>query len=347
MYNIVNFYKTFITNFASVFPNIILNKVDYKNTLIPQYVGLSVNHAKKIKGFINDYYEKLRIFYETPKIYNVLTTVQKSCENMVHLSNGTPCFSTIKTGKRELKPVFDERTSRLLYDYYLLRIFMRYIDLTDKDEMLVVQDEVEVQEIDIFSVEYLEDQATRVDTVASTRTVYDTQILNGNKKGLRQKIAKLLIVFIEIMDDHKDVIDISYEEILDRVFKLREREKDIVTDRLKVLTDEERDADTILKINKLGVWSKGLQKGLTSYVKETYDDEREFRDEMEKTEKKIRMKNKNATDDNMDQLVEDYLEQTDVEVDIEREENDMSRFTDDYQDGNFDGDEVENSDDYE
>ena len=347
MYNIVNFYKTFITNFASVFPNIILNKVDYKNTLIPQYVGLSVNHAKKIKGFINDYYEKLRIFYETPKIYNVLTTVQKSCENMVHLSNGTPCFSTIKTGKRELKPVFDERTSRLLYDYYLLRIFMRYIDLTDKDEMLVVQDEVEVQEIDIFSVEYLEDQATRVDTVASTRTVYDTQILNGNKKGLRQKIAKLLIVFIEIMDDHKDVIDISYEEILDRVFKLREREKDIVTDRLKVLTDEERDADTILKINKLGVWSKGLQKGLTSYVKETYDDEREFRDEMEKTEKKIRMKNKNATDDNMDQLVEDYLEQTDVDADIEREENDMSRFTDDYQDGNFDGDEVENSDDYE
>jgi hypothetical protein len=33
---------------------------------------------------------------------------------------------------------------------------------------------------------------------------------------------------------------------------------------------------TILKINKLGVWNKSLQKGLTTYVADTYDDEREF-----------------------------------------------------------------------
>ena len=44
------------------------------------------------------------------------------------------------------------------------------------------------------------------------------------------------------------------------MFKLREREKDLVTDRLKMMTDQERDADTILKINKLGMYSKGMQK---------------------------------------------------------------------------------------
>ena len=36
----------------------------------------------------------------------------------------------------------------------------------------------------------------------------------------------------------------------DRVFKLREREKDLVTDILKNMTDELREADNILKINK-------------------------------------------------------------------------------------------------
>jgi len=35
MYNIVQFYKTFISYFVTVFPNIILNEVDYSNTMIP------------------------------------------------------------------------------------------------------------------------------------------------------------------------------------------------------------------------------------------------------------------------------------------------------------------------
>jgi hypothetical protein len=130
------------------------------------------------------------------------------------------------------------------------------------------------------------------------------------------------------------VIDISYEEILDRVFKLREGEKDMVTDRLKNLTDEERDADTILKINKLGVWSKGLQKGLTTYVKETYDEERDFRDEMDKIEKKLRSKNRNIGDGDLDQMMDDYIEQEEVVNDIEREEYDMTNMGTNYQDGN-------------
>ena len=31
MYNVANFYKSFINNFVSVFPNIIMNKVNYDN----------------------------------------------------------------------------------------------------------------------------------------------------------------------------------------------------------------------------------------------------------------------------------------------------------------------------
>jgi hypothetical protein len=115
---------------------------------------------------------------------------------------------------------------------------------------------------------------------------------------------------------------------------LKEGEKDMVTDRLKNLTDEERDADTILKINKLGVWSKGLQKGLTTYVKETYDDERDFRDEMDKIEKKLRSKNRNIGDGDLDQMMDDYIEERDTGNDIDREEYDMTNMGTDFQDGN-------------
>lgn len=346
MYNIINFYKTFITNFSVIFPNIILNKVDYKNTQIPNYLGLSINHSKKIKDIISDYYKKMQLFYGISEIKNVLTRIQTLTKNIVQLSNVTPSFTSIKYKEKELKPVFEERTSRFLFEYYLLKIFMCYIDLTDEDDMLVTEIKKDYTEEDLFTEEFLEDRETKVDFMVS-KTVSSTQLLSGNKKGLRQLVSHLLVTFIEIMETHKDTVDISYESILDRVFKLKEKEKDIVTDRLKFLTDEERNADTILKINKLGVWSKGLQKGLTQYVKETYDEERDFRDEMDNIEKKIRNTNKNATNENIDQYIEDYIEERDVDMEIENEEYNMNGYIDDYGDGNYDGDEVENFEEFD
>ena len=111
----------------------------------------------------------------------------------------------------------------------------------------------------------------------------------------------------------------------------------MVTDRLKRLTDEDRDIDTILKINKLNQYSKGLQKGLTTLDKDFYDEERDFRDEMVKAEKNIRKNNKNVTDENMDQLIEDYMEQNDIDQTIDNEVNDMNYMNEDYFDGNTDG----------
>jgi hypothetical protein len=218
---------------------------------------------------------------------------------------------------------------------------------------MLVTETRQVNEVqDLYSVDYIEERDTRVNFAIDERNEYDTRILKGNVKELKQKVSKLLVSFIEIMEGEKDVINVSYEEIMDRIFKLIENEKDIITDRLKVLSDEERDADTILKINKLGVWGKGLQKGLTTYVKETYYEEREFRDEMEKTERNIRKKNKNVTNDNIEQYMEDYIDEREREEDIEREAYDMSYITEDFMEGNMDGtgspeDEYEDYQDYD
>ena len=175
-----------------------------------------------------------------------------------------------------MKPIFDERTSKLLFEYYFFRVLIQYTYLCDDDNMIVreVRKQQEVQ--DLFSVEYLDEANASFDINISTDNTFETDItiLKGDKRELKNKVANLMIEFLLIMESHKDVVDISYDDVLDRVFKLKEKEKDIITDRLKVMTDEMRDADTILKVNKLGVWSKGLQKGLTSYVKETYDEER-------------------------------------------------------------------------
>ena len=147
----------------------------------------------------------------------------------------------------------------------------------------------------------------------------------------------MLISFIEMFEEQKEITDNSYEDVEDRNFKLREREKNMVTDRLKKLTDEQRDADTIFKINKLGMYSKGNMKGLTVLDAGFYDEEQSFRDEILKAEKNIRKKNSDANDNTMDILLDEYEETSRRDAEIDREENDMSYMDEDYLDGRTDG----------
>ena len=147
----------------------------------------------------------------------------------------------------------------------------------------------------------------------------------------------MLISFLEMFEEQKEITDNSYEDVEDRNFKLREREKNMVTDRLKKLTDEQRDADTIFKINKLGMYSKGNMKGLTVLDAGFYDEEQSFRDEILKAEKNIRKKNSDANDNTMDILLDEYEETSRRDAEIDREENDMSYMDEDYLDGRTDG----------
>jgi len=350
LYNIVNFIKNFINNFVNIFPNIILNKVNYDDVHIPSYYKFSASHSNKLKKFITSYYEKLKIFYDKHSLDNILTTIQETSKNLVKLANVTPCFTSTKLDEEKtIKPVFDERTSRFLFEYYLFRILINYIDLSDEDEMVVTEIKKTTEETDIFATEYLDELETRVDLSMTSRTETETRLLTGNKKELRQNTAELLIVFFEILNKEKSEIDISYEEIQDQIFKLKEREKNDVTDRLKSMTDESRDVDTLLKINKLGMYSKGMQKGLTIYDKNFYDEEQMFRDNMAIAERKIRRKNPDANDENIDILLNDYVEQQQIENEIDAEAYDMSYMTEDYFSGQTDcvGAPEEEAEDYQ
>jgi hypothetical protein len=314
-FNVTNFYKTFVCDFVSVFPNIILNKVIFTDVYAMKHWKLSDDHSKDVNKMISKYYAKLDVFYENPQLYNLLTNVQLSSHDLLLLAKETPCFANINT---KIKHVFDERTSIFLFEYYFFKVIMNYIDMTDDDEM-------------ISSVQ------TSVD---------DAYVMRGNKQQLKMTIAHLIVVYLDIMENHKDTIDVSHDDIMDRNFKMKEKEKTMITSRLELLTDDERDADTILKRNKLGVWSKGLQKSLTSYVKEGYDEDRGFHDTMQKLEQQIRRKNANVVDQNLEQYMEDALEQAEIDQEIDADNDFMGEMNDDYADGNYGEDEVENGDDY-
>jgi hypothetical protein len=159
----------------------------------------------------------------------------------------------------------------------------------------------------------------------------NSDILEGNKKNMKEKIASLLLTFMKIYNNHKNVIDKSYDDIQDYIFNLKEKEKNLITDRQERLEGDEKDVDALMKKHKLGIWGKGLNKGLTQYVKENYDDEREFRDQMNEIENKLNNKNgvNNETSELYDSDIFDEYENIMRNKEIEDEEYDMSHIGDD------------------
>ena len=341
-YNSLQFMKEYMQNILKTFPTIILNKVDYQNIQLPKYWGLSVRHMEDVKEMIMEYYNKLRVFYDDKVMKNVLQVISEKCKRLLMLAEETPYLSEITFKGESMHSIFDTRTTTLLMENYLIQALVEYTKLAEDPKMIIKKVDYSEQEQDeyLLTVEEIEEREQRLSEPI------DPSILLGEKKQLGKKVAELLIAFLTIMEDHKDMIDFSYERVMDLVFKTKEREKDTFTDRLEALTDEERDADTILKINKLGVWNKGLQKGLTKYVKETYDEERDYMEKLGEIEKQVK-RNKNVTDSNLEQYMEDYLEDAETANDIDREENNMNGLTEDYMDGDYFGQEEENFGDFD
>ena len=149
-----------------------------------------------------------------------------------------------------------------------------------------------------------------------------------------------------MMMNSKDTIDMSYDSVMDRVFKLKESEKYTFTDRLQNLSEEERAVDTILKANKLGVWSKGLTKGIKEYDPENYDQEKQMTENIAEIEKTVR-RNRNVTDRNVDMFLEDALDEMATDEFVNNDEIQMGDINEDNHDGDPFGDERDpDNDDY-
>ena len=69
-------------------------------------------------------------------------------------------------------------------------------------------------------------------------------------------------------------INLSYEDVKNKVIRTKEKEKDNIVTKLGELTEEQREIENNFKNLQLGTWNVGLQKGLREYVGERYEQER-------------------------------------------------------------------------
>ena len=297
----LKFFKTYVINFLYVFPNIVSNKqVDYN--AIPLHWKLSDVHRSDVFNIVKSYYNTLMALensHETAVWFETcFEIIIKNCKVLIDFMNNIFYKKEItignsKTGEK-ISNVFDEKFLTEFYNY----IFYTFIN----ELLIITSNETFMMEIGNSS--------------------------NYNKEKLEELNVNYLITFMNIMNNHYNLLNNNYKKVKEKISYAKEREKDLITDYLKELNDEEREIENIFKNNKLEKWNKGLQKGVTQYVKENYDEERAT---MEKQALKEKILNKNSyvTAMNKEIYEMDLEEKMRTDQEIEDEEYNMDNIPDD------------------
>ena len=302
----IKFHQNYIINFLYVFPAIISNKnINYG--AIPKHWKLSEMHVKDLFNIIQKYYNNLNNFNARPELLIAFKIIAKRCKILVELmrlflydknlitSNASTSASTNKSTVK-INSIFDEQVVTMFYNFIFYKLINELVNISEDEEFLL---EIQGSEIN----DYAKDQF------------------------LKNSVAYVL-EYINIMSNHYNLVNNGYKKVKDKIVMAKEKEKDIITDFLKNLSDEEREIENILKNNKLEKWNKGMQKGLTQYVKENYDEEREALEKQALKERKLQQNN-NVTAMNRELYNLDNDEADASNEAIDKEEYSLSNVPDD------------------
>jgi hypothetical protein len=337
LYNYINFIKSYIELFVVVFPSMIINK-NIQLIEPPKYWGLALDHSNDIREMVSDFYRPIEKFYGDPIIKNVLNEIMIKSKGTYLLSQNTPILTTIKIGDKEVYNVFDKRIITLLYEYYFLSVLTDYMNLTSEPTMVSrMLINPKISETDTFSADFLVEQELRF-------AEFEKEFIEGDVMKLNKNVAKLLVSYLKIMMKSKKTINVSYEDIQDNVFKLKEAEKYDFTDKLRDMTDEARAVDTILKHHKLGaLYSLGMSKGIKEYDPEHFEHDKKIAENVSRLQNKLK-RTKGALDNiDLDDAIDEMVTDQEIDMDLAMDMNP----SDDYDDGDPWGEETENYGDYD
>jgi hypothetical protein len=335
-YSYITFVKNVLRNIINVYPDIILNKVDYDEINIPKQWTTSYRHTEDIRSFVKKYYSPLRPFYNNKTIEMILKNIRNKTLYIYKLSEHTPFFSSIMRENKEIYSIFDKRMASLIFNYYILKVLITYIDLINyKDAGLISGTSVEespLPEDPSMRGKRGKDYEEIMTEVELEEDAYgeisEFEILRGEKKQISSNISELIIAFIDIIRDEKKTINYNYEKIVEQVFRAKEKEKDDITSDLKRLTDDDREIENFFKNAKLEKWGVGLQKGFTRYAETTYDQERAKMEERLLLDITLK-KNLQVHEMNADIYANDLLEEMRAQENADKEAFDISDRPDD------------------
>ena len=260
-YTIYTYFNTYIKNILEIYPTIIDNKVDMKTPAMPEHwlkgsQKLSDTHVKDIRSIITSEHSEIYQFYGNKRVTKIVNNILDSDISVVliKLSEILPFFSNIrvKPNLERQKTILNGDIIKRISKYFTIKALHAYIDAVNE---LDFNEEIKMSVGDVG--EQLEED-----------------ILRGREMEVKYDISNLLIAYLRIMMKQKKVLNVSNNDINQKVLKSKEKEKAKITKNLGDLSVEERKVQDLMKNHRIGEWSLGQTSALYIYDENQYEKER-------------------------------------------------------------------------
>jgi hypothetical protein len=289
LYSVTQFIPNAVQAMSKTYPTILINDVGFYKK-VHNHWGFSERHNAILSQFITKYYEKLESFKEDRIIYRLLMEVGTRLGSLNIFLQNIPVHTDIVKdfgenveGERirNFYYLLDKPTIYLLYTYCFYSVLYEYINCSGDLDLLRADIE-QVKQTKRAQLRNISDMTSQIggqnvdideDLEERNMDINEVEIQVGNTEELKIRVAALLLCFLEVEEENKKSIDLSYDDIRQKVQRNKDIERGGVIDRLTRMSIEQRKVEDSLKKYRLEHWNVGQQKGLYEYDANAYDRE--------------------------------------------------------------------------
>lgn len=279
--NIENYFHEMFHNICIIYPTLLKNNSNMKINIPSKRMNFSDKHTTHLENFFQKHYSGLESFKEDAILLKLLDLVTNEMKDVFRFAEHIPIFNLYKNNDTDYYSFLKNETYYQLYLYVFYCILEFYIESVENEDLIIkqtyLQKENAIQQIEENRdpSNYIESANSMINDLNIDRSndLDEVLIYTGQKEELNKKVAGYMVMILEIEKSNKNTIDISYEDIMKRVNRAKEREKQNMIGKLEELTKEERKVEDKFKLYRLDKWNIGQQKGLIEYNKDVYERE--------------------------------------------------------------------------
>jgi len=286
LYSALTFIQNATYQISNVYPSALLTNSSFFKT-VPPHWGIHKNHAADLQKSIDNYYDRLEAFKADTVILQLLAEVSNRLSSLdafiEHIPVHTEIVKNVDESVHSFHSLLDKNTVYMLYTYCFYTSLYEYIVCSNDPEL----ERADIQDMKQNRRDNIDNLRNSSNLLYSTEDeigenmeealdeLLEIQIVTGNRSELKKRVASLLIAFLDIEDENKSTFDMSYEQIMKKINRAKDKEKNRIVSYFGKISIEERKIEDAFKTYKLGRWNVGQQKGLFQYDPNTYQRERE------------------------------------------------------------------------
>jgi hypothetical protein len=339
IFTVRQFILNSIEKMVNVYPS--MKRHFPKVCAIPKHWGLDPRHQEMLGGLLNGNNALLRSHISKPSLGPLFEHIEARLRSMIYFVKNIPVFAPIIKDGVAFHSLYSKETVYLLLKYCWYSVIYEYVIATEDPDILAIErkDTIRQRRQQQSDPDTYRDEMEEVfGADEDMDPLLEIELEMGDIRKVKDETGMLLVHFMQVEQSNKNKTNMSYDDIKFKTQRKKDKEKKQITDTFERMERDERKVEDMLKHFKIGRWNIGQQKGLFQYSSETYARQAELNEYLNEEDEAGGITlhtNIQPVSDEMDVNELEEENAMEIEREYEAEANDIAGLDEDYTDGRY------------